>query len=202
MMKFAAQQFIAAYQNVEIEPEKYVPPCIADVRNFLRHFGDVALLDLEFRYGLALAGGALPTVSVVMGMGTGLSPFQRLLWEAYGLSFGVIVGPQTESIRWESLEGEHSMRGSDLTNIAMGGPFPVFINQMNNPSRRTLDYQLDITMAHYLVEDNTALRQMIKARKPDMFLKYCGYLNGVQVDQTLVDVTPPRTFRRLINLED
>lgn len=203
-MKFQAEMFIASFQNAIKEPSKYPAPMTETIRDFVHHFGAEAIIDSEFRYGLALAGGTLRTLSALEGVSF-MNSFNRLMWAIYGLSFGAMDGPYEEAVRWESLQNGRPFNGDHLLSAAADGPFPVFINQLNNPMLRTLDYRLDVTVAHYKVFNEAAMRSLIKIRKPALFLKYGTYLNGVQVDETLADTAlpnAPRSFRRMINLED
>lgn len=203
-MKFQAEMFIASFQNAIKEPSKYPAPMTETICDFVHHFGADAIIDSEFRYGLALAGGTLRTLSALEGASF-LNTFNRLLWAIYGLSFGAMDGPYEEAVRWEGLQNGQPFDGAALMRAASDGPFPVFINQINNPMLRTLDYRLDVTVAHYKVFNEAAMRSLIKIRKPALFLKYSTYLNGVQVGDTLEDATlpdKPRSFRRILNLED
>lgn len=202
-MHFFSSMYISAYQNHELDPVKY--PALPDadtVYRFLRDFGG-QVIDPEFRYGLALAGGALHTFNLLKNPHSYINlhwnlPLQAK-WQLYGLSFGLIAAPVELSLPTEYMTREQ-FDPATLQSLCADGPYPVYVSQYLNPAQRCLDLHYDLPAGCLPVKSATELRCMIKVRKPALFTKYASYLNGVDVPAE----APPelKAMRRLINLDD
>lgn len=195
--------YIAAYQNHELDPVKYPALPEADtVYRFLRDFGE-EVNDPEFRYGLALAGGALHTFNFLRygqrSPDLNWDLLMRAKWELYGLSFGLIPAPLELSIPTEYMTRER-FNPVILQSLCADGPYPIYVSQYLNPAQRCLDIHYDLPAGCAPVKSVAELRGMIKIRKLDLFNKYASYLNGAEVS---AEAPPePKAMRRLINLDD